>query len=126
MAKTDWTDEAQRWLRDIFDYNASDKPEAAAKVIGDIYQRPQVLIQSPGKRGPYPSFTKLNSYLKLLKNALSEAANDLTAAAHPHCESLEKASQSSDIYAGRLVCATWALFAATRGTLVLRSGERNP
>jgi plasmid stabilization system protein ParE len=47
MARINWTDEAQNWLRDIFDYIASDNPEAAAKVVGDIYERAQVLIQFP-------------------------------------------------------------------------------
>jgi len=29
MAQINWTDEAQAWLRDIFDYIASDNPDAA-------------------------------------------------------------------------------------------------
>jgi plasmid stabilization system protein ParE len=47
MARINWTDEAQTWLRDIFDYIASDNPEAAARVINGIYEKVQVLSQFP-------------------------------------------------------------------------------
>ena len=33
MAEIVWTEEAERWLRDIHDYIASDNSVAAAKVI---------------------------------------------------------------------------------------------
>ena len=47
MARINWTHEAQKWLRDIFDYIASDNPGAAAQVVDGIYERAQVLIQFP-------------------------------------------------------------------------------
>lgn len=39
MAEITWTAEAERWLKDIYDYIAQDNPEAAATVIEGIYQR---------------------------------------------------------------------------------------
>jgi len=47
MAEINWTAEAERWLRDIFDYIAQDKPEAAANVVAGIYARAQVLSDFP-------------------------------------------------------------------------------
>ena len=47
MAKITWTDEAQRWLEDIFEYIAADNPVAAAGTIDGIYERAQVLAQYP-------------------------------------------------------------------------------
>lgn len=38
MAKIVWTEEAERWLRDIHDYIASENPVAAAKVIAGIFE----------------------------------------------------------------------------------------
>ena len=42
MAKVVWTEEAERWLKDIYDYIAQDKPIAAMKVVEDIYEKAQV------------------------------------------------------------------------------------
>jgi len=47
MAEITWTAEAERWLKDIYDYIAQDNPEAAATVIEGIYQRAQVLAVFP-------------------------------------------------------------------------------
>ena len=47
MAEIVWTEEAERWLRDIHDYIASDNPVAAAKVIADIFEKSQVLRRFP-------------------------------------------------------------------------------
>ena len=47
MAALNWTDEAQRWLRDIFDYIAADNPVAAARTVDGIYERAQVLCDFP-------------------------------------------------------------------------------
>jgi plasmid stabilization system protein ParE len=33
MAKIRWTSEAEKWLKDIHDYIASDNPAAAAKAV---------------------------------------------------------------------------------------------
>lgn len=38
MAEITWTAEAERWLKDIYDYIAQDNPEAATTVIKGIYQ----------------------------------------------------------------------------------------
>jgi len=47
VAKVAWTNEAQRWLEDIFEYIATDNPAAAAGTIEGIYERTQVLAQYP-------------------------------------------------------------------------------
>jgi len=47
MAEISWTDEAQRWLNDIFEYIAADNPQAAARTIQGIYDRAQDLRRFP-------------------------------------------------------------------------------
>lgn len=47
MAEISWTDEAQRWLSDIFEYIAADNPPAAARTIEGIYDRAQELRRFP-------------------------------------------------------------------------------
>ncbi len=47
MARISWTEEAQTWLADIFDYIARDNPTAAGDVVEGIYQRAQVLTAHP-------------------------------------------------------------------------------
>lgn len=47
MAEISWTEEAQRWLRDIFDYIAADNPQAAARTVRGIYNRVQELERFP-------------------------------------------------------------------------------
>ena len=47
MAKLVWTEEALRWLEDIFEYIAQDNPDAAARTVQAIYDRAQALIQFP-------------------------------------------------------------------------------
>jgi toxin ParE1/3/4 len=47
MAQINWTDEAQRWLQDIFDYIAADDPEAAARTVQGIYERAEALSRFP-------------------------------------------------------------------------------
>jgi plasmid stabilization system protein ParE len=47
MAEISWTDEAQRWLKDIFDYVATDNPQAAARTVEGIYDRTQDLRRFP-------------------------------------------------------------------------------
>jgi len=46
MAKISWTDEAQKWLRDIHRYIAQDNPSAADRVVTGIYSKAQVLADS--------------------------------------------------------------------------------
>ena len=47
MAKLVWTEEALRWLEDIFEYIAQDNPDAAARTVQGIYDRAQSLIEFP-------------------------------------------------------------------------------
>lgn len=42
MAEITWTSEAERWLKKIFDYIATDNPDAALKVVNGIHQRTQI------------------------------------------------------------------------------------
>ncbi len=39
MAQLTWTAEAERWIRDIYDYIALDDPAAAARTIEPIYRK---------------------------------------------------------------------------------------
>ena len=47
MVELKWTEEAQAWLRDIFDSIAIDNPQAAARVVEDICAQAQVLLSFP-------------------------------------------------------------------------------
>jgi toxin ParE1/3/4 len=47
MATLNWTDEAQRWLRDIFDYIAADNLMAAARTVDGIFETAQILRTFP-------------------------------------------------------------------------------
>lgn len=47
MVTLNWTDEAQRWLEDIFGYIAADNPSAAARTVDGIYERAQILKKFP-------------------------------------------------------------------------------
>jgi plasmid stabilization system protein ParE len=47
MAEIAWTDEAQRWLVDIYDFIAADNPVAAAQTAQGIFERAQVLKTHP-------------------------------------------------------------------------------
>jgi plasmid stabilization system protein ParE len=47
VAKVVWTAEAERWLRKIHDYIATDRPAAAFGVVESIYRRAQILAQFP-------------------------------------------------------------------------------
>ena len=40
-----WTEEAQRWLQDIFDYIVADRPRVAAITVQGIFERAQVLSE---------------------------------------------------------------------------------
>ena len=43
MAKINWTEEAENWLKNIHDYIAQDNKDAAIRVVRSIYQRVEVL-----------------------------------------------------------------------------------
>lgn len=47
MAKINWTDEAEKWLRDIHRHIAQDNPVAAERVTIGIYRKAQVLTDFP-------------------------------------------------------------------------------
>lgn len=47
MAEIKWTEEAQRWLADIFEYIAADNPGAAGRTVQGIYERAQILASFP-------------------------------------------------------------------------------
>ena len=47
MAEIGWTEEAQRWLTDIFEYVAAENPQAAARTVQGIYERVQDLTRVP-------------------------------------------------------------------------------
>ena len=43
MGQVTWTEEAQRWLRDIYEYIAQDNPPAAMRPVEGIRQRIRLL-----------------------------------------------------------------------------------
>lgn len=47
MAEINWTEEAERWLKDIHDYIALDSPESAVQVVEAIYEKAQLLCPFP-------------------------------------------------------------------------------
>ncbi len=47
MAEIRWTDEAVKWLRDIYDYIFQDNPNAAANVISGLFDKVQILGEFP-------------------------------------------------------------------------------
>lgn len=47
MAEVAWTEEASRWLEDIFEYIAQENPEAASRVVLGIYEHARVLETNP-------------------------------------------------------------------------------
>lgn len=55
MAEISWTEEAQRWLSDIFEYIAADSPQAAARTVQGIYDRVQDLKRFPEIGARYAS-----------------------------------------------------------------------
>jgi toxin ParE1/3/4 len=47
MAAVVWTAEAERWLRDIYDYIAADDPRAAVATVEGIYDKAKGLTDFP-------------------------------------------------------------------------------
>jgi plasmid stabilization system protein ParE len=47
MAKIKWTIEAEKWLREIYDYIAQDNENAAQRLIFEIYKKAQILRDFP-------------------------------------------------------------------------------
>ena len=47
MVTINWTNEAEFWLKDIHDYIVLDKKTIAKKVVGEIYNKVQILESFP-------------------------------------------------------------------------------
>ena len=47
MGQVVWSEEAQRWLRDIYEYIAQDSPPAAMRTVEGIRQRVRLLERFP-------------------------------------------------------------------------------
>ena len=47
MVTINWTNEAEFWLKDIYNYIAIDNKRIAKKVVNDIYQKVQILKSFP-------------------------------------------------------------------------------
>lgn len=47
MATIIWTSEAERWLKDIYDYISLDNPESSASVVSGIYTKAQRFQTQP-------------------------------------------------------------------------------
>ena len=47
MAEIRWTPEAERWLREIYNYIAQDNVNAAQRVVVGIYKKAQILKDFP-------------------------------------------------------------------------------
>ncbi len=60
MARLRWTREAERWLKDIFDYIAADNPTAARQLVEALYDRAQILARFPEIGHRYEPVTDRN------------------------------------------------------------------
>jgi len=58
MAELVWTDESERWLKDIFEYIALDNPDAAEAVVTGNYDRAQMLLDFPESGHKYDGNTE--------------------------------------------------------------------
>ncbi len=58
MAELIWTEESERWLKDIFDYISADNPAAAEGVVSGIYDRTQTLLTFPESGYRYQGSTE--------------------------------------------------------------------
>lgn len=47
MVDINWTNEADIWLKDIFDFISEDSKNMAQKVVGEIYEKVQILKDFP-------------------------------------------------------------------------------
>jgi len=47
MGKINWTQEAEKWMREIYYYIAEDSKDTAKKIINAIYKRVEVLEKFP-------------------------------------------------------------------------------
>ncbi|MFH1759605.1 MAG: type II toxin-antitoxin system RelE/ParE family toxin [bacterium] len=47
MAKINWTNEGLQWLEEIYNYIDQDNPQAAVRVVQNIYDKAQILTKFP-------------------------------------------------------------------------------
>ncbi|CEG11132.1 Plasmid stabilization system (fragment) [groundwater metagenome] len=47
MAEINWTEEAEDWLKKIYDYIFEDDKDTAARVVNSIYKRVEILMDFP-------------------------------------------------------------------------------
>ena len=47
MATIRWTDESEKWLKEIYDFISQDNPVAALNVVRSIYAKAQILKDFP-------------------------------------------------------------------------------
>lgn len=66
MAEIKWTKEAQRWLKDIYEYIALSNPKAASHVVNSIYQKVQILKRLPEVGYRYDRYPEQNIRVMLL------------------------------------------------------------
>jgi len=57
MAELNWTAEAIQWLQDIYDFIATDNPQAAQDTVQGIYEQAQRLRRFPELGYRYPHET---------------------------------------------------------------------
>lgn len=53
MVKIEWTHEAEIWLRDIYNYIATDNRDAARRTVAGIFEKVQLLTKYPRLGHPY-------------------------------------------------------------------------
>ena len=58
MAEIRWTEEAERWLSDIYEYISADNPAAATRTVEAIYDRAQDLRRFPEIGQRYPGSSR--------------------------------------------------------------------
>ena len=66
MPKINWTKEAEHWIEEIYDYIATDNPEAAASIIDLIYEKVQLLKKFPNMGFRYLPIQERNIRIILL------------------------------------------------------------
>ncbi|HSS78720.1 MAG TPA: type II toxin-antitoxin system RelE/ParE family toxin [Thermoanaerobaculia bacterium] len=64
MGKIKWTQESERWLREIHDYIAVDNPAAALRTVQGIYEKAESLARFP-ERG-YRYHDQADSKVRIL------------------------------------------------------------
>jgi len=55
VAEITWTDEARRWLQEIYEYIAKDHPDAAYRIVTEIHEKAGLLAQFPQMGSRYRS-----------------------------------------------------------------------